>query len=335
MHDAYQLGFNAENFVRDLGERGFETLTVRVDTDAQFEPAVRRHARGGLFVSRHHRDAPAGIDRRAMRGLFAIDREANADQPPIRLFRALARAHRRDIDRRKCAVHGFRIIAAVEMFLGDVVERHLVRLDQIAQPDFAGLNPGRDGDRIQHDLQCKADAGAGNAAIRQDRAFIGCGRERPATIGRHHVRTGQNARHLRGLETGGERIGRVSAGIDGRFAIDAAQAAVAIGIHRDLVVMLAAIGARDQMFAPVLDPAHDIAFAHRQPGKTDFFRQQNALMAEPAADIGRYDTDLALIHAHAIRQAVAHDVRHLRAGVERELIEAVIEGRDHAASLEW
>src|SRR3984893_4064345 len=88
------------------------------------------------------------------------------------------------------------------------------------------------------------------------------------------------------------------------------------------------------MLAPVLDPAHGVAFARREPGKADLFRQQNSLVAESAANIGRYDTDLALLHAHAVRQAVANDVRNLRASIKRELIEAMIEGGDHAAPLE-
>ena len=41
-----------------------------------------------------------------------------------------------------------------------------------------------------------------------------------------------------------------------------------------------------------------------------------------------------MFDAQAIGQAVANDVRHLGAGVERELVEAMIEGRDHAAPLE-
>ena len=85
------------------------------------------------------------------------------------------------------------------------------------------------------------------------------------------------------------------------------------------------------MLAPILDPAHGMAFAHRKPGQADFLGQQNSLVAKSAADIGRHDADAALLDAKAIGQAVAHDVRHLRAGIERELVEAMIEGGDHAA----
>ena len=198
------------------------------------------------------------------------------------------------------------------MLLGDVVERHLLGPHQIAQAHLARLEPGFARDRIEHQLQREADAGARDAAIGQDRAFVGRDRPGPAAIGRHQIGPRQDAGDLRRLQAGRERIGRVGAGIDGRLAIDAAQPAVAIGIDGDLVVVLAAIGAGGQMLAAILDPAHRMAAAHRQPRQADFLRQQDALVAEAAADIGRDDADLALLDAEAFGQAVAHDVRHLR-----------------------
>ena len=90
---------NAEDFMGDLGQRRFETLPMRMDPDAQFEAAVRRHSRARLLAARHHRNAPAGIDRRAMRGLLAIDREAEPDAAPVRLAFSLAGADRIGVDR--------------------------------------------------------------------------------------------------------------------------------------------------------------------------------------------------------------------------------------------
>jgi hypothetical protein len=126
MHDTHLGGVDAENLVRDLGQCRFKTLAVRMHADPDFQSAVRRHACRGLLMSRDHRNAPAGIDRRSMRGLFAIDRKTDADQPSVRLFPALTVTHRRDVDRGEGATHGLRIIAAVEVFSGDVVERHFV-----------------------------------------------------------------------------------------------------------------------------------------------------------------------------------------------------------------
>src|SRR5467141_4624318 len=115
MHDTHLLRIEPENIVRDLGQRRLEALAVRMHADPYLESAVRRHARIGLLVSGHHWNAPAGVYRRAVRGLLAIDRQANANQPAVWFLRALTRPHRRDIDRLQRAPHGLRIVAAVEM----------------------------------------------------------------------------------------------------------------------------------------------------------------------------------------------------------------------------
>ena len=108
--------------------------------------------------------------------------------------------------------------------------------------------------------------------------------------------------------------------------------AVAVGIAGDAVVMLAAIGAGRQMLAPILDPAHRMAATHGEPAEADFFGQQNALVAETAADIRRDHADLALVEAEAAGKSGAHDVRHLAGGINRQLIEAAVPDRDHAAT---
>ena len=122
---------------------------------------------------------------------------------------------------------------------------------------------------------------------------------------------------MRRLEAGRERIGRIGTGIDNGLAVDAAQRAVAIGIAGDPVMVLAAIGAGDQMLAAVLDPAHRMAAAHRQPAEADFFGEQDALVAEAAADIGRDHADLAFVESEAFGKPGAHDVRHLAGGIDR------------------
>ncbi len=334
VHDANLRGVDAENFMGDLGQRRFKTLAVRMHADTEFEAAVRRHPRIGLFKSGHHRNAPAGINRGAMRRLLAIDRDAGADQPPIGLPASLPLPDGGNVDHRHRAPHRLRVITAVEMLVGDVVERHLAGIDQIAQSNFGGLEAGFGRYGVEHDLERKADAGARDAAIGQDWAFVRRRRKRPAAIGRHPVGTRQDARDLRRLEAGGKRVGGVGARIHRGLAVDAAQRTVAVGIDRDLVVMFAAIGAGRQMLAAILDPPHRVALAHCQPGEADLLGQQNALVAEAAADIGRHDPDPALLDVQTIREAVAHDVRHLRPGMQRELIEAVLEGCDDAASFE-
>ena len=85
--------------MRDLRQRRLKALAVRMHADAQFEPAVGREPRRGLLVARHHGDAPAVINRRAVRRLLAIDRQADADQTAVRFALLLPRPHRVDVDR--------------------------------------------------------------------------------------------------------------------------------------------------------------------------------------------------------------------------------------------
>ena len=86
-------------------------------------------------------------------------------------------------------------------------------------------------------------------------------------------------------------------------------------------MVLAAVGVGGELLAPVLDPAHRAAAAQREPGEADFLGQQDALVAEAAADVGRDHPDLALVEAEAFGEAGADDVRHLRGGVHHQLPE--------------
>src|SRR5262249_57382601 len=97
---------------------------------------------------------------------------------------------------------------------------------------------------------------------------------------------------------------------------DTAQAAVALGIGGDAVMVLAAIGAGNEMFATILDPAHRMAAMHGEPAETNLLGQQDALVAKSAANVRRDDADLALVEAETLGQPGAHDVRHLTRRVE-------------------
>ena len=151
------------------------------------------------------------------------------------------------------------------MLVGDIVERHLLGPHEISSAHFVRLDAGLARNRVEDEFEGETDAGASHAAIRQDRALIGCDRKRATAVSGKIVRPRQDARHLRGFQAGGERVGRIGAGIDGGFAVDTAQAAVALGIGGDAVMVLAAIGAGNEMFATILDPAHWMAAMHGEP----------------------------------------------------------------------
>src|SRR5262252_3925236 len=96
-------------------------------------------------------------------------------------------------------------------------------------------------------------------------------------------------------------------------------------------MVLAAVGAGNEMFATILDPAHRVAAMHGQPTETNLLRQQDALIAKSASNVRRDDADLALLEAEALGQPGTHDVRHLTSRVDRQLLEPrVPEGNDAA-----
>ena len=67
--------------------------------------------------------------------------------------------------------------------------------------------------------------------------------------------------------------------------------------------MLAAVGVGGQALAPILDPSQRDAELARGPGQRDLLGQQDALVAEAAADIGRHHADLAFVQAQAFGEA--------------------------------
>src|SRR5258708_20624235 len=118
-------------------------------------------------MPRHHRNAPAGVDRRAMRALLAIDRKADADEAPIRLAAPLALANTLEVGRIQSAAQSFGIVAAVEMLFRDVVERHLLRPDEVLHANFEGLEARLARDEIEHQFErvansCPRHAPTGN-----------------------------------------------------------------------------------------------------------------------------------------------------------------------------
>ncbi len=220
------------------------------------------------------------------------------------------------------------------MPLGDVVERHLLRPHQAAHAQLRRLDAEVARERVERQLQREADAGARDAAVRQDRRLVGRDRIGAAAIMREVVEAGQDAADLSGLETGRERIGGIGSGIDRRLAVEPEQAAVAIGIGGEAVMVLAAVGAGGEALAPVLDPAQRMAELERRPGQRDFLAEQHALVAEAAADIGRDDADAPFLDAEAFGKAGADDVRLLGRAGDDDLVDAGVVPGDDAASFQ-
>ena len=98
-------------------------------------------------------------------------------------------------------------------------------------------------------------------------------------------------------------------------------------------MMIAGMGAGQQMFVAILDPAHRMVEFQRQRGEDDLFRIQPRLGSEAAADIGRHDPDAALLDPENLAERDAHRVRRLGRGVDHDFVEPVVAIREHAAAL--
>ena len=99
-------------------------------------------------------------------------------------------------------------------------------------------------------------------------------------------------------------------------------------------MVFAAVGVGGKLLVPVLDPADRAVEADGEGGADEFFGQQDALVAEAAADVGRDDADLALVEAEAFGEAGLGDVRHLGGGGDDQLLEPGVPFGQHAAAFE-
>ena len=84
-----------------------------------------------------------------------------------------------------------------------------------------------------------------------------------------------------------------------------------------------------QVLVAVLDPAHREVEFEGQRGEDDLLRIEPRLRAEPAADIGRDDAQLAQRHAEDFADRDAHRMRRLGRGIDHDLVEPVIAVRKH------
>lgn len=138
------------------------------------------------------------------------------------------------------------------------------------------------------------------------------------------VRPRQVTAGLRRLQTGGERPDRIGAGVDGHLGIEPKQLAARISVGFDLVVMLTRIGAGNQVFAAILDPAKRRPVGLSQPRHRDFFRLQQALVSKAAADIGRDHANDGLRQSQTLRKTGTNKMRHLRGCVDDQLPGAMV-----------
>ena len=97
--------------------------------------------------------------------------------------------------------------------------------------------------------------------------------------------------------------------------------------------MIAGMGAGQQMFVAILDPAHRMVELQGERGQDDLFRIEPRLGSEAAADIGCHDADATLLDPENFSERDAHGVRRLGRGVDHDFVEPVVAIREHAAAL--
>ena len=102
----------------------------------------------------------------------------------------------------------------------------------------------------------------------------------------------------------------------------------------DDVVVLAAVRVGDELLPAVLDPSDRMIPVHSEPAEHDLLGEQDALVAESAADVGDHDAHLTLLEPQAFRESGAHDVRDLASGVEHEHLQSPVPVREHATALD-
>ena len=89
-----------------------------------------------------------------------------------------------------------------------------------------------------------------------------------------------------------------------------------------------------QVLAAVLDPLQGCAgHGARHHAQGDVLGIQHGFGAEPTAHVGGDDADVAFGHAEQLGDHVADQVRHLRAGPERELLPRAVPQRDPGTAL--
>src|SRR5262249_763433 len=135
-------------------------------------------------------------------------------------------------------------------------------------------------------LHREANTGARDTAVRENGWLVGGSRPSTAAVRVEPIWSRKDACDLRRLEAGGKGISRIGAGIDRDLGIERQQPALGVGVSGDVVVVLAAIGVGGELLAAVLDPPHGLPEPARKEPGADLLGEQDALVAETAADVG-------------------------------------------------
>jgi hypothetical protein len=262
---------------------------VRARADARFDQAGRVHGDRDGFPARRDLHAARGKGRAAVAGALGKCRSRCRGSGPRARF-ALFGAKRRQIDMGDRLIQRFDIGAFVEHQAGR--RRVGKRLDEVAPADFVGIQAERGRGLVHQPLDREGDHRARHAAIGRHGAGMGRHAARHAGIGAHVVGPGQFGHRHQRLDAARGRETGIGADIGGNIRRQRDQLAVFVECAFDFDVLVAAVKAGDQVFAPVLAPGHRAAVCRASQTSTTYSAGQRHFLAKTAADIGRDDAQI-------------------------------------------
>ena len=155
-----------------------------------------------------------------------------------------------------------------------------------------------------------------------------------AGIGADVVRPRHFRHRHQGLDAAGGREARIGADIGDDVGFERDELAVGVEAAFQFDILVAAVKARDQIFAPVLAPGERAAKPPRQIDQHGVFSRQRHFLPEAAADIGRHHAQFGFREAEHVGDRGAHQMRHLGGAGERDPAARRVIGRVRAARLE-
>ncbi len=207
-------------------------------------------------------------------------------------------------------------------------------VDQIAPADLFRRDAERGRGLVHQALDRERDDRARHAAIGRHGAGVGGDAARAAGIGAQIVRPRHFRHRHQRLDAAGGRKARIGADIGDDVGCKRDELAVGVEAAFQLDVLVAAVKARDQIFAPVLAPGKRAAKPPRQIDQHGVFGRQRHFLPEAAADIGRHHAQLGFGESEHVGDRRAHQMRHLGGASERDPAARGVIGRVRAACFE-
>ena len=316
LEDVHQCGIDSElpggQQAMGLGMALAGLGAAREDLD----PALRGHPDPGAVVPRYGGDAAPPVLGRA--GPAVLVEEADPD-PEKTTFGAS-----RGLPAPELGVGGTgleplkeaEVVAGVEVAPGRAAARELG--DRVAAANLKRVEIEPGGGDVDHPL---GRVGAGvhpDPAVGAGGALVAgqCAGVVPDRM--QGVGTEEGLRRRHRLQRSAEGKDRIRADVGHHRRVDGQEAPLGIERQPDRHLLLVGVSARDEVLAPVLDPADRASQPEGERRHHDLLREDVRLEAEPAPHLGRDHADRLLRQPQAARDQGPGQVRHLGRGPDRD-----------------